>query len=68
MQSKYGNKYRKLCIKKSLIKDDSIPHSVLSKYFSQIKVVAGFTLTPSPYSSTSLFIGITGVRVKVRVG
>ena len=35
--------------------------------FSQIKVVVVFTLTPSPIGSIPLFIGITGVRVKVRV-
>ena len=32
------------------------------------KVIAVFTLTPSPIGSIPLFIGITGVRVKMMAG
>lgn len=71
-QSKYGNKYWKLCIKMNLTKDDSTSRSWLSKYFSQIKVIAVFTLTLSHLRSIPLFIVVTtcegkcGSRVRVK--
>ena len=70
-QSKYGNKYWKLCIKMNLTKDNSTSRSWLSKYFSQLKVIAVFTLTLSHLRSIPLFIVVTtcegkcGSRVRV---
>ena len=42
--------------------------SFSSRHSFQINVGDVFTLTPSPFALIPLFIGITGVRVRVRVG